>query len=148
MKKIKVFTNLNNTKVGSNTWFLTENGMYEVLMQSRKPIAKEFKKNVKRILKEIRKTGSYNTPAPVVDSYMIEDSVKRAERWIEEQKEKQALALTIEVQKPLVEYGELYVKEDVVTRLIGNFAKDAKAHNHEFDLGSRKIFPVLREWGT
>lgn len=130
-----------------NVWFLTEFGLYEVLMQSHKPLAKEFKKRVKVILKEIRLTGSYNTPAPVVDSYMIEDSVKRAERWIEEQKEKQALALTIEVQKPLVEYGELYVKEDVVTRLIGNFAKDAKAHNHEFDLGSRKIFPVLREWG-
>ena len=25
-------------------WFLTEDGLYEVLMQSRKPIAKQFKK--------------------------------------------------------------------------------------------------------
>lgn len=90
-EKTKVFTNLNNAKVGSNTWFLTEDGLYEVLMQSRKPIAKEFKKNVKRILKEIRKTGSYNAPTPVADSYMIEDPIKRAERWIEEQKEKQVL---------------------------------------------------------
>lgn len=32
-------------------WFLTEDGLYEVLMQSRKPIAKEFKKKVKHILK-------------------------------------------------------------------------------------------------
>ena len=40
-------------------WFLTEDGLYEVLMQSRKPIAKAFKKEVKKILKEIRKTGSY-----------------------------------------------------------------------------------------
>lgn len=30
-------------------WFLTENGLYEVLMQSRKPIAKKFKKGVKTI---------------------------------------------------------------------------------------------------
>ena len=30
-------------------WFLTENGLYEVLMQSRKPIAKQFKKGVKGI---------------------------------------------------------------------------------------------------
>ena len=36
-------------------WFLTEDGLYEVLMQSRKPIAKEFKKKVKEILKELRK---------------------------------------------------------------------------------------------
>ena len=42
-------------------WFLTEDGLYEVLMQSRKPIAKEFKKQVKQILKEIRKHGMYAT---------------------------------------------------------------------------------------
>ncbi|AVQ21359.1 hypothetical protein C4N15_06775 [Fusobacterium necrophorum subsp. funduliforme] len=33
---------------------LTENGLYEVLMQSRKPIAKEFKSRIKQILKEMR----------------------------------------------------------------------------------------------
>lgn len=41
--------------------FLTEEGLYEVLMQSRKPIAKQFKWGIKQILKEIRKTGSYST---------------------------------------------------------------------------------------
>lgn len=40
-------------------WFLTEDGLYEVLMQSRKPIAKQFKKQVKKILKDIRQTGTY-----------------------------------------------------------------------------------------
>lgn len=40
-------------------WFLTENGIYEVLFQSRKPIAKQFKKQVKTILKEIRVKGGY-----------------------------------------------------------------------------------------
>lgn len=39
--------------------FLTEDGLYEVLMQSRKPIAKAFKKEVKQILKQIRTTGGY-----------------------------------------------------------------------------------------
>jgi len=39
--------------------FLTEDGLYEVLMQSRKPIAKEFKRQVKAILKQIRRTGGY-----------------------------------------------------------------------------------------
>lgn len=43
------------------SWFLTENGLYEVLMQSRKPIAKQFKKEVKEILKAIRKHGIYAT---------------------------------------------------------------------------------------
>lgn len=42
--------------------FLTEDGMYEVLMQSRKPIAKQFKKQVKHILKELRTKGRYEVP--------------------------------------------------------------------------------------
>ena len=41
--------------------FLTEDGLYEVLMQSRKPIAKQFKKEVKKILKDLRLKGNFNT---------------------------------------------------------------------------------------
>lgn len=39
--------------------FLTEDGLYEVLMQSRKPIAKPLKKDIKSILKEIRLKGMH-----------------------------------------------------------------------------------------
>lgn len=38
--------------------FLTENGLYEVCMQSRKPIAKEMKREIKKYLKSIRLTGA------------------------------------------------------------------------------------------
>ena len=52
----KVFaTNPNNACGGQGAWFLTEDGLYEVLMQSRKPVAKQFQKGVKDILKSIRK---------------------------------------------------------------------------------------------
>ncbi|MGC4387357.1 BRO family protein, partial [Streptococcus suis] len=40
-------------------WFLTEHGLYEVLMRSSKPLAKEFRKYVKQVLKEIRLNGYY-----------------------------------------------------------------------------------------
>ena len=59
------------------SWFLTEDGLYEVLMQSRKPIAKSFKKKVKEILKSIRKNGAYirnqenMTPAEIVAHGLI-----------------------------------------------------------------------------
>ncbi len=65
-EKVKAFLPLNNvyTQTGrgglrENTEanFLTEDGIYEVLMQSRKPIAKQWKKEVKKILKQIRLTG-------------------------------------------------------------------------------------------
>lgn len=38
--------------------FLTEDGLYEVCMQSRKPIAKQMKKEIKKYLKSIRLTGA------------------------------------------------------------------------------------------
>lgn len=44
----------NNTE----TWFLTEDGLYEVCMLSRKPIAKQLKKEIKKYLKSIRLTGA------------------------------------------------------------------------------------------
>lgn len=39
-------------------WFLTEDGLYEVCMQSRKPIAKQMKQEIKKYLKSIRLTGA------------------------------------------------------------------------------------------
>lgn len=51
----KIFVSGQNREM----WFLTEDGFYEVCMQSTKPNAKIFKKEVKKILKTIRKTGMY-----------------------------------------------------------------------------------------
>ncbi|HEM4251449.1 Bro-N domain-containing protein [Streptococcus suis] len=48
-----------NFRSGQTMWFLTEYGLYEVLMRSSKPKAKEFRKAVKQILKEIRTQGYY-----------------------------------------------------------------------------------------
>ncbi|SEG07876.1 BRO family, N-terminal domain [Bacillus sp. ok061] len=44
---------------GYSAKFLTEDGIYEVLMLSRKPIAKQWKKEVKKILKNIRLNGGH-----------------------------------------------------------------------------------------
>lgn len=54
------------TTPGGNqeVWLLTEDGLYEVLFQSRKPIAKQFKKGVKQILHEVRTTGGYISTTP------------------------------------------------------------------------------------
>lgn len=56
-------------------WFLTEDGLYEVLMLSRKPIAKQFKKQVKQILKQIRHTGGY---IPMNSADTVEDIMAKA----------------------------------------------------------------------
>lgn len=69
-------------------WFLTEDGLYEVLMQSRKPIAKAFKKQVKQILKTIRKTGGYIPVTPEMSEMeILSRAVLICKRTIDEQKE-------------------------------------------------------------
>lgn len=49
-------------------WFLTENGVYEVLMLSRKPVAKEFKKEVKKMLHALRTRKATLMPTNFADA--------------------------------------------------------------------------------
>ena len=86
VKKICEVTNSYTTSKARNTQemlFLTEDGLYEVLMQSRKPIAKQFKHEVKAILKQMRLTGgavATNRESEFIDNYFpsFTDSTKLA----------------------------------------------------------------------
>lgn len=83
------------------TWFLTENGLYEVLMLSRKPIAKQFKKGVKEILRTIRKTGKYSSfQVPKTFSEALQLAADQ-QRKIEKQQKQ------LEAQKPKVKLAEV-----------------------------------------
>lgn len=88
-------------------WFLIEDGLYEVLMQSRKPIAKEFKKGVKEILKTIRKTGGYlatkqdDTPEEIMARALTiaqATLAKREERLKQLEAQAEQQQVTIEIQ--------------------------------------------------
>ena len=71
--------------------FINESGLYSLIMGSKKPEAKMFKRWVtSEVLPSIRKTGSYNVRKQD-PSYMIEDPIERAKAWIKEQEEKRAL---------------------------------------------------------
>lgn len=99
---------------------LTEDGLYEVLMQSRKPIAKQFKKGVKKILHEIRTTGGYiatkqdDTPEEIMARALVvaqQTLAKREERLKQLEAENNQKQATIEAQTselkkqaPKVEY--------------------------------------------
>ena len=66
-------------------WFLTEDGLYEVLMQSKKPITKQFKKQVKQILKSLRlnKIEMVNkTTQPAIDN-QINDMVNLVKNLVD-----------------------------------------------------------------
>ena len=101
---------------------LTEEGLYEVLMQSRKPIAKEFKKQVKSILKDIRKHGMYATDE-LLDN---PDLLIQVATKLKEEKEKNIFLLSENKQQekrikhlePHANFSKEYLKsEDTVAQL-------------------------------
>ena len=70
-------------------WMLTEDGLYEVLMQSRKPIAKQFKKGVKQILHEVRTKGGYIvTRQEETDEEIMAKALSIAQRTIAKREER------------------------------------------------------------
>ena len=87
-------------------WFLSENGIYEVLMLSRKPIAKAFKKQVKQILHEIRTKGGYIHATPdMTDEEIMARGIMIANQTIERQKLRLAeQEKQLQLQAPAVEY--------------------------------------------
>lgn len=78
-----------------NELFLTENGVYEVLMLSRKPVAKEFKKEVKKMLHAIRTRKATLMPTNFADA--LEAYAKEVREREEAQK-----ALFAETQQKLL----------------------------------------------
>ena len=140
-EKIKLVCDVNNVYLSlqarktQEMWFLTEDGLYEVLMQSRKPIAKQFKKQVKAILKGLR-TGAVT----LVPSYMIADPIERAKRWIEEQEEKKRLENTIAEQAPKVAYFDKFMN----TSTTFTSTQVAKVFNIK---SARKLNEILHEKG-
>lgn len=102
-------------------WMLTESGLYEVLMQSRKPIAKQFKKGVKAILKEIRKTGGYivttqeDTPELIMARALqvAQATIDRHKKQLEQANERIALqGEQLKSQAPKVEYYDQVLQSE------------------------------------
>ena len=92
-------TSENTIKINNNGMkFINESGLYDLILESKKPEAKVFRRWVtSEVLPSIRKTGSYNVQQQQqqTPSYVIEDKIKRATVWIEEQK----YALQLEAEK-------------------------------------------------
>ena len=71
---------------GGATNCVNEYGLYNLVLASKKPEAKPFKRWITHeVLPSIRKTGKYEMYRLVEqDSYMIDDPAERARRWAEE----------------------------------------------------------------
>ena len=159
-EKVKIFCNLpqegtitkgynpceSATYYGTNRMFVTEDGLYEILMQSNLSIAKEFKKGVKTILKEIRKNGGYIATNEDDDAEMIlakalkvaDATIKRKEQQLLEQKEQIDKQIkTINKMKPLAEYCSEVLQSDS-TYTLTQVSKD---------LGFKSVYKFL-DWAN
>lgn len=133
----KIITRINNT----SATFLTEDGLYEVLMLSRKPIAKEFKKQIKEILKTIRKNGMYVTER-LLDNPDL--AIQAFTKLKEEREKRKELEAKIEEQKPQVLFANT-VKSSYTSILVGELAKILTQGG--FKTGQNRLFDLLRKDG-
>ena len=102
------------------TWFLTENGVYEVLMLSRKPIAKDFKKEVKKMLHALRTKKATLMPTNFADA--LEAYAKEVREREEAQK-----ALFAETQQKLLALEQKQAAEAETERI---YQVNKNFHNH------------------
>ena len=121
---------------------INESGLYSLVLSSKLPTAKKFKRWItSEVLPSIRKVGTYSIQQKP-DSYMIDNPVERAKRWIEEYEEKKALEVKIDGQKPLVEFAEqIQASTDVID--MKSMAKLASKNG--IKIGRNKLFDFLRK---
>lgn len=137
----KLTYTIRNSGQNREMWFLTEDGLYEVLMQSRKPIAKQFKKEVKKILKTIRLNGMYVTDK-LLDN--PDFAIKTFMKLKEEKERRIQLEQEAEINKPKIIFAEA-VETSKSSILIGELAKLIKQNG--YDIGQKRLFAWLRDNG-
>lgn len=114
--------------------FVNEDGLYDVILDSRKPEAKAFRKWVTReVLPSIRKTGNYSIMNKVPHTFA------EALRLAAEQQEKiETQQKLIEVQKPKAEfYDDVVESKDAMSM-------DRVAKTLNMGIGRNKLFELLR----
>lgn len=134
-----------NSGQGREMWFLTEDGLYEVLMQSRKPIAKQFKKKVKEILKQIRKTGGYIPVAEDEDDATIMARALLLAKKTIDNKNKE-----LEEKKKELEDKNRFINQIAESRnslLVREVAKIISKSDSNILIGEKRLYEKLREWG-
>lgn len=124
-------------------WFLTEDGMNEVLMQSRKPKAKEVKKEIKQILKDIRKHGAYMTPEKIEEVLLNPDTIiNLANQLKSERAERERLEKKVATDAPKVLFANQLAKTKELVP-VGDYAKTL-CHGG-FEIGQNRLFRWLRD---
>ena len=134
--------------LGRQGWvnIVNEYGLYNLVLGSRKPEAKNFKRWVTHeILPAIRKHGGYLTPDKVEEILTDPDSIIRlATQLKEERAKREAAEKVIEEQRPKALFADA-VSASKTSILIGALAKLIRQNG--VDVGQKRLFEWLRKEG-
>lgn len=134
--------------LGRQGWvnIVNEYGLYNLVLGSRKPEAKNFKRWVTHeVLPAIRKHGGYLTPDKVEEILTNPDSIIRiATQLKEERAKREAAEKVIEEQRPKALFADA-VSASKTSILIGALAKLIRQNG--VDVGQKRLFEWLRKKG-
>ncbi|MEV2550859.1 phage antirepressor [Paenibacillus larvae] len=125
-----------------NVWFVNEPGLYSLILTSRKPEAKQFKRWVTHeVLPAIRKTGMYATDELLDNPDFL---IQAATKLKEEREARKLLESQIEQDRPKVIFAEA-LETSKSSILIGELAKLLKQNG--INVGQNRLFNWLRAEG-
>lgn len=132
-----------------NATFVTEAGLYEVVLRSDKPDAKTFRRWVtSEVLPSIRRTGAYMTPE-VTEQVLTDPDfiIQLATQMKEERARREAAEAQIEADKPHTALGRS-ISGGTGTLKVGEVAKLIAQNDPTIPIGQNRLFQWLRdhEW--
>lgn len=128
------------------TTIINESGLYSLVLSSKLPTAKKFKRWVtSEIIPSIRKHGAYMTPDKLEQVLLNPDTLMQlAQNLKDEQEKRKVLETKIEQDKPKVLFADA-VASAKTSILIGELAKLLKQNG--VDIGQNRLFEWMRQNG-
>lgn len=134
------------TSGNPNVTVINESGVYSLIMGSKLPNAKKFKRWVtSEVLPAIRKHGGYLTPEKVEEALLNPDTLIRLATELKDEREKRrALESKVAEDRPFTGFGRaIAASSDAI--LVREFAK--LANNAGIQIGQNRLYGWLRERG-
>lgn len=140
------YTLISNEGSEINLNAVNEPGLYSLVLGSRKPEARVFKRWITHeVIPSIRKHGAYMTDETLKKAIQTPDFLIELAKALKEEKEQRRKAeAQLEAEAPLVLFAEA-VQASPDSILIGELAKELKQNGVE--IGRKRLFSWLRENG-
>lgn len=127
-------------------WLINESGLYSLVLSSKLPSAKKFKRWVtSEVLPSVRKHGAYMTPETLEAAILNPDYLLKVATALKEETDKRkALESKVQADAPKVLFADS-VAASSSTVLVGELAKIMRQNG--VDMGERRLFRWMRDNG-